>query len=160
MSMENLIAEAQQLIERDQLGLPLNIYGPPTALTITGGVAALIVALAMAWMAWLAFFAPIPSAKGGIFWNIFTAFLFVILVILLSVMSFQSLSRALSDRDVRVVMCTRGVAFLRGRHYESFRWQDQALAGYAPKVFDTTPTTYEPVMSFGASAFSLVLEPK
>jgi hypothetical protein len=43
--------------------------------------------------------------------------------------------------------------------HESFRWQDQAQAGYAAKVFDTTPTTFEPVMSFGASAFSLFLEP-
>lgn len=44
--------------------------------------------------------------------------------------------------------------------HESFRWQDQAQPEYASKVFDTTPTTYEPVMSFGASAFSLSLEPK
>jgi hypothetical protein len=44
--------------------------------------------------------------------------------------------------------------------HESFRWQDQAQPDYAAKVFDTTPTTYEPVMSFGASAFSLSLEPK
>lgn len=44
--------------------------------------------------------------------------------------------------------------------HESFRWQDQAQAGYASKVFDTTPTTYEPVMSFGASALSLFLEPR
>jgi hypothetical protein len=44
--------------------------------------------------------------------------------------------------------------------HESFRWLDQAQPEYAPKVFDTTPTTYEPVMSFGASAFSLTLEPK
>ena len=44
--------------------------------------------------------------------------------------------------------------------HESFRWQDQAQGGYAAKIFDTTPTTYEPVMSFGASAFSLFLEVK
>lgn len=44
--------------------------------------------------------------------------------------------------------------------HESFRWQDQAQAEYTPNVFDTTPTTYEPVMSFGASAFALFLEPK
>ncbi len=44
--------------------------------------------------------------------------------------------------------------------HESFRWQDQAQPDYAAKVFDTTPTTYEPVMSFGASAFSLSLEAK
>jgi hypothetical protein len=44
--------------------------------------------------------------------------------------------------------------------HESFRWKDEGTAGYAANVFDTTPTTYEPVMSFGASAFSLYLEPK
>lgn len=44
--------------------------------------------------------------------------------------------------------------------HESFRWQDQATSSYAANVFDTTPTTYEPVMSFGASAFALFLEPK
>lgn len=44
--------------------------------------------------------------------------------------------------------------------HESFRWKDEVTSGYATNVFDTTPTTYEPVMSFGASAFSLYLEPK
>lgn len=44
--------------------------------------------------------------------------------------------------------------------HESFRWQDQAQAGYATGVFDTTATTFEPVMSFGASAFALLLEMK
>lgn len=44
--------------------------------------------------------------------------------------------------------------------HESFRWKDELTSGYATNVFDTTPTAYEPVMSFGASAFSLYLEPK
>ena len=44
--------------------------------------------------------------------------------------------------------------------HESFRWKDEVTSGYAANVFDTTPKTYEPVMSFGASAFSLYLEPK
>lgn len=42
--------------------------------------------------------------------------------------------------------------------HESFRWQDQAQPGYAPKVYDATPSAFEPVMAFGASAFSLSLE--
>ncbi len=42
--------------------------------------------------------------------------------------------------------------------YQNFRWQDQATAGYATGVFDTTPTTYEPVVSFGANSFTLGLE--
>jgi len=44
--------------------------------------------------------------------------------------------------------------------HESFRWKDELTSGYATNVFDTTPTAFEPVMSFGASAFSLFLEPK
>jgi len=44
--------------------------------------------------------------------------------------------------------------------HESFRWQDQDGAGYAPRVYDTTPTSFEPVMAFGANSFTLQLEPK
>ena len=44
--------------------------------------------------------------------------------------------------------------------HESFRWKDESSSGYSANVFDTTPTAFEPVMSFGASAFSLFLEPK
>ena len=44
--------------------------------------------------------------------------------------------------------------------HESFRWQDQAQAGYEAKVYDTTPTSFEPVMAFGANSFSLSLEGK
>jgi hypothetical protein len=43
--------------------------------------------------------------------------------------------------------------------HESFRWQDQAGLGYAPKVFDTTPSSFEPVMAFGANAFKLTVGP-
>lgn len=44
--------------------------------------------------------------------------------------------------------------------HESFRWVDQGTFGYSAKVFDTTPTSYEPVMSFGASAFKVTYEAK
>jgi hypothetical protein len=42
--------------------------------------------------------------------------------------------------------------------YQNFRWQDQAMSGYTTGVFDTTPSTYEPVMSFGANSFSISVE--
>ena len=42
--------------------------------------------------------------------------------------------------------------------FESFRWQDQDLPAYQPGVFDTTPTSFEPVMRFGANSFGLTLE--
>lgn len=42
---------------------------------------------------------------------------------------------------------------------ESFRWSDQPSPGYAKGVFDTTPSTFEPVMAFGANAFTLTVTP-
>lgn len=41
--------------------------------------------------------------------------------------------------------------------HEDFRWQDQQMPGYAEGVFDVTPTTFEPVLRFGANSFSLAL---
>jgi len=40
-----------------------------------------------------------------------------------------------------------------------FRWQDEDKPGYAPGVFDTTATAFEPVMAFGANSFVLTLSP-
>ncbi|MGO8994670.1 MAG: hypothetical protein ACLQVI_15245 [Polyangiaceae bacterium] len=42
--------------------------------------------------------------------------------------------------------------------YENFRWQDESEPGYLPGVFDTTPTSYEPVESFGANSFTITLQ--
>ncbi len=42
--------------------------------------------------------------------------------------------------------------------HESFRWRDEAGPGYAAGVFDTTSTSFEPVMSFGANAFTVRVE--
>jgi len=44
--------------------------------------------------------------------------------------------------------------------FESFRWQDQSMPGYATKVFDTTPSGFEPIMAFGANTFALTITPK
>lgn len=38
-----------------------------------------------------------------------------------------------------------------------FRWEDQVGPDYAPDVFDTTPTAFEPIRRFGANAASLAL---
>lgn len=42
--------------------------------------------------------------------------------------------------------------------HESFRWQDQSLPGYATGVLDVTPTSYEPVLRFGANAYRVYRE--
>ncbi|HEY3355952.1 MAG TPA: hypothetical protein VGQ83_22055 [Polyangia bacterium] len=42
--------------------------------------------------------------------------------------------------------------------YESFRWQDQATAGFADGVFDLTATAAEPVVSFGATGYRIEAE--
>jgi len=44
--------------------------------------------------------------------------------------------------------------------WKSFRWLDQSTFGFTAGVYDTTPVSYEPVMSFGASAFHLTSAPR
>ena len=42
--------------------------------------------------------------------------------------------------------------------FEDVRWQAQIEPGYAVGVFDTTATSYEPLVSFGANGFRLTVE--
>jgi hypothetical protein len=42
--------------------------------------------------------------------------------------------------------------------HESYRWADQDGPGFAPGVFDTTPTTFEPVKQFGANSFEILFK--
>lgn len=42
--------------------------------------------------------------------------------------------------------------------HESFRWEDEPTAGFQPGVFDTTPTEFEPVITFGANSYWMSLE--
>ena len=42
--------------------------------------------------------------------------------------------------------------------HENFRWLDQAVPGYSAGTYDTTPTSFEPVVSFGANSARLYWE--
>jgi hypothetical protein len=55
------------------------------------------------------------------------------------------------DRDIDVV--------LQVNMHDAFRWEDQALPGYAGGVFDTTPAASEPVRRFGANRLLVSVEP-
>lgn len=68
--------------------------------------------------------------------------------------------RARYEWPVTVVVTpeTRGKAVLTVNVHEDFRWRDQQAPGFAPKVFDTTPTSFEPVESFVGNAYTLTLE--
>jgi len=57
---------------------------------------------------------------------------------------------ATGDADVRVV--------LEVNMDHSFRWEDQALPGYAPGVFDSTSVGAEPVRRFGANSLDVYVE--
>ncbi len=54
------------------------------------------------------------------------------------------------DADVRVVLDVN--------MDHSFRWEDQALPGYAPGVFDSTSVVSEPVRRFGANSLAVTVE--
>jgi hypothetical protein len=43
--------------------------------------------------------------------------------------------------------------------FESFRWKDENKPGFLPKVFDVTPTSFEPVLRFGANSFEVTTLP-
>ncbi|MCS6899456.1 MAG: hypothetical protein NZX77_06760 [Polyangiaceae bacterium] len=43
--------------------------------------------------------------------------------------------------------------------FESFRWKDENKSGFLPKIFDVTPTSFEPVQRFGANSFEVKLSP-
>lgn len=55
-----------------------------------------------------------------------------------------------ATKDIRVV--------IEVNMFESFRWEDQALTDYASGVYDTTPTTFEPVRRFGANSYVVKYE--
>lgn len=38
--------------------------------------------------------------------------------------------------------------------HEDIRWQDKPTSGFSPGVYDTTTTTYEPVMQFGPNSIT------
>ena len=130
--MAGLTTEVQRLIERDQLGLPLEIYGPPTTLTLTGGIAALIVAVSL--VGFCIYVLILNFAHTSFSWSIFELnsnkefFFELSIFLLLSVPCFivglQSIFKAISNRDRCVVFCAHGVAVLWGRNFESFRWQE------------------------------------
>ena len=43
---------------------------------------------------------------------------------------------------------------------EDVRWQDTSAAGFSPRVYDTTTTSYEPVMQFGPNSITAQLVAK
>jgi hypothetical protein len=43
--------------------------------------------------------------------------------------------------------------------FESFRWKDENKPGYAPKIFDVTAGSFEPVLRFGANSFEVKIKP-
>lgn len=43
---------------------------------------------------------------------------------------------------------------------KSFRWEDQTVSGFTQGVFDTTPSSFEPIRRFGANmATAAVVSP-
>jgi hypothetical protein len=56
-----------------------------------------------------------------------------------------------TNKDATVIITTN--------MHDAFRWHDQSLPGYAKGVYDTTPTSFEPVQRYGANTYALTLLP-
>jgi hypothetical protein len=116
MDIPGLTAEAQEFIARKELGNPLQIYEPPTSVTILGGTAGLGSAAFVAYLfqPWLFF------GHGANF----PALVFSFLVIVLLICGLAPIFIAISNRKKRAVICMHGVAFLTSQGSVSFRWED------------------------------------
>jgi hypothetical protein len=145
MEMASLTTEAQQLIKQDELGLPLETYGPPTTSALTGGVVSLIVAASLA--GFCIYVLVWNIARTSFSWSIIElnrGFLFALSVLILwslffSIVGFRSIFRAISNRTKRIIICTHGVAVLQGGNAESFRWQE-VLTSFALPHYKTFPS--------------------
>lgn len=113
--------EAQQLIARDQLGPPLEIYTSPTFSTLAAGIFMLTGAVASTWFMFYLFsrFGALSLAL-----DILAFFSYGIWVILSSLSGFLNISRAISGRKTCIIHCAHGIVFLQGSISDSFRWPD------------------------------------
>ncbi|HTK07243.1 MAG TPA: hypothetical protein VL485_08745 [Ktedonobacteraceae bacterium] len=122
MEMAGLSEEAWRLIARDELGSPLEIYSPPTVLNLTIGIVALVIDVLIVEFT---FHSMSPNAP------VLAVFFLLFYAIVISIIGVWYIFKAVSDRDMRVVICTRGVAFLNGSNSGGFRWQDVLTTFYS-----------------------------
>lgn len=130
MEYASLTTEAEQFIERDELGNPLQVYGPPTASTLTSNIFALVLLVSMGgfclyvliWnMVRVAFSWSVIELNGGF---ILALSIFFLASLAAFIFCARNIFKAISNRNRRVVICTHGVAVVERRNTESFRWQE------------------------------------
>ena len=157
--MASLTAEAQQLITRDRLGSPLNIFGPHTVLSIIGGLFLMAFAVMWIWFTLSIFgnsllpanltffnllfqaappsFSPDPSGTSSTFNTIFTimGIVFPLFGVLFFFSGLWNIFRAIYNHGIRAVICTYGVAYVRPSSADSFRWQDVLTTFHRVNVY-------------------------
>jgi hypothetical protein len=111
--MERLTTEMQQLITHTELGSPLEIYSPPTELTILGSIAV---------FGFTALIGSLLFTENGV--NFDGIFLVLYFILISFVLGLIIIKVALSNRKKRAVICTFGVAFFLYEGFGSFRWKD------------------------------------
>ncbi len=145
--MASLTARAQQIIMRNNLGSPMEVYGPHTIASIIGGL--FVMAFAAVWI-WFAlsitgstllppgssvFNVLSPGAAIGTlptsdsfsgadaFFSLFRL-IFPLFGVLFLLLGLGSIFRAIYNQGMRVVVCTNGVVVIQPSGSGSFYWQD------------------------------------
>ncbi len=148
--MAHISPEAQQLIARDWLGTPAEIYKPHTILSVIAGL--FLLAFASGWI-WLAasitgssllpsnlllfhFTAPSDSSFAII------GIIFPLFGLIFVGPGLWIVFKAILNRHIRAVVCTNGVAYVIRNSADAFRWE-QVLTTFRKVSGNTTTTHYQ-----------------
>lgn len=148
--MAHISPEAQQLIARNWLGTPKEIYKPHTILSIIAGLFFLAFAAGWVWLAasitgssllppsLLLFHFQAPSdSVFAIFGIVFPLFGLIFVGAGLWVVF-----KAILNRHIRAVVCTNGVAYVMRNSADAFRWE-QVLTTFHKVSVSTSTTHYQ-----------------
>jgi serine/threonine protein kinase len=130
----SLTEEAQQLIARNHLGTPRDVYGPNIALSIiqglfltAGGIYLAVVSVNIIVDSTSHFTSSGPSANLA---SQVPSILIPCMLILLGcwaiVLGLRKIFLAIADRNICVIVCTHGVAFIKSSGSDIFYWTDVA----------------------------------
>lgn len=154
-TMAPISLEAQQLIARNRLGIPTEVYKPHTILSIIGG--SFFMAFALGWIWFTAsitgspllptnlllfHFPSIPSDDA--FSRIFgiVGIVFPLFGLIFVGVGLWIILNAILNRNIRAVVCTNGVAYVMRNRADAFRWE-QVLTVFHKVSVRTNTTQYQ-----------------
>lgn len=136
--MASVPPEAESLIRRYNLGALRKVYKPHTFWSVIGGL--FVMGFGAAWA--LLASSILNSAQLPVSNDIFSivSIVFPLFGLLIVLIGFWGIIKALLNRKVRAVLCAYGVAYLGRQNADAFRWEQVATIFH--KVTEHTHTSH------------------